>query len=226
MKVRFNLKEETLGFFSKYKRILNHIFSEHSGEDAERALISAGFKYLGAGGFRMAYAFPDDSNYVLKVAFLKEKNHSNMNKREVDPYVQTKYSAILPKMYMSARDYEWIVVEKASQVKRGDLEQIINPKFERSRYIDPIGIVLVEIFTDIRYKMIDEGKDVKTAVSEAEHYRGYDLTPKGHLILDYIMEYDIKPGELRRDNLGTSNGKIVIIDASFRDDIERAIAFY
>ena len=74
-----------------------------------------GFRKIGEGSFRQVWALPDNPNYVMKTAtgnFQDSKTQTEMNKAEADALVQTGYPELVPKVYDTADDYEWIVVEK------------------------------------------------------------------------------------------------------------------
>ena len=76
-----------------------------------------GFEKIGEGSFREVWALPDNPNYVMKTAtggFKDSKTQAEMNKAEADTIVQTGYPELVPKVYDTAKDYRWIVVERVA----------------------------------------------------------------------------------------------------------------
>ena len=74
-----------------------------------------GFEKIGEGSFREVWELPDNPNYVMKTAtggFKDSKTQAEMNKAEADAIVQTGYPELVPKVYDTAKDYRWIVVER------------------------------------------------------------------------------------------------------------------
>ena len=80
-----------------------------------QCLEEYGFEKIGEGSFREVWALPDNPNYVMKTAtggFKDSKAQAEMNKAEADVIVQTGYPELIPKVYDTAKDYRWIVVER------------------------------------------------------------------------------------------------------------------
>jgi len=77
-------------------------------------LMGHGFKKIDEGSFRAVWALPDNPNYVMKVAddLWDDGDTKDMNKQEADKIAQTGYPDLLPKIYDTADDYSWIVVER------------------------------------------------------------------------------------------------------------------
>jgi len=76
-----------------------------------------GFEKIGEGSFREVWALPDNPDYVMKTihysgGFGTAESNKEMNKAEADAIVQTGYPELVPKVYDTADDYEWIVVER------------------------------------------------------------------------------------------------------------------
>jgi len=74
-----------------------------------------GFRKIGEGSFREVWALPDNPNYVMKTATGESGDseaQAEMNKAEADAIVQTGYPELVPKVYDTADDYQWIVVER------------------------------------------------------------------------------------------------------------------
>jgi len=78
-------------------------------------LVDYGFEKIGEGSFRDVWALPDNPDYVMKTAtgFHGETPpQMEMNKAEADAILQTGYPELVPKVYDTADDYRWIVVER------------------------------------------------------------------------------------------------------------------
>ena len=74
-----------------------------------------GFRKIGEGSFREVWTLPDNPDYVMKTAtgeFQEPKAQAEMNRAEADALVQTGYPELVPKVYDTADDYQWIVVER------------------------------------------------------------------------------------------------------------------
>jgi len=76
-----------------------------------------GFEKIGEGSFREVWVLPDNPNYVMKTATGDSGDsqmQAAMNKAEADAIIQTGYPELVPKVYDTADDYRWIVVERVA----------------------------------------------------------------------------------------------------------------
>ena len=88
-----------------------------------QCLKEHGFEKIGEGSYRQVWALPDNPDYVMKTAtgdFKDPKAQAEMNKAEADAIVQTGYPELVPKVYDTAGDYSWIVVEKVKPYAEQD----------------------------------------------------------------------------------------------------------
>ena len=88
-----------------------------------KCLEDYGFEKIGEGSFREVWELPDNPNYVMKTAtgFHGETPpQMEMNKAEADAIVQTGYPELVPKVYDTADDYRWIVVERVKPYSLDD----------------------------------------------------------------------------------------------------------
>ncbi|MCR4285014.1 MAG: hypothetical protein NUV97_03140, partial [archaeon] len=168
-----------------------------------------GFQFLEEGSFRMVYAFPNGEPYVLKIS---TGRGDIMKKREVDPIIQTKYAEILPKMYIKADDYKWIVVEKVRPARNEDVaKEISNSNFGARKFMNFLGAI----------KEYTKNSPLRLAIKGAMEELGIPyLSPTLNKMIDYSIEYNIQVFDLWLKNLGVSeDGRLVILDSSFADDI-------
>jgi len=93
-----------------------------NGNQAEMfSLMQAnGFKRIGRGGYRLAYAIPGVDDIILKISWSNEG--PEQNKKEANNPIQTEFSDIVPKIYEAADDYFWIKQEKVVPMDKSGME--------------------------------------------------------------------------------------------------------
>ena len=107
-----------------------------------------GFRKIGEGSFRQVWALPDNPNYVMKTAtggFKDSKTQAEMNKAEADAIVQTGYPELVPKVYDTAKDYRWIVVERVAVFPLHDETWV-------EEFFPEIVEIMNETRADLRYQ--------------------------------------------------------------------------
>ena len=112
-----------------------------------------GFEKIGEGSFREVWALPDNPNYVMKTAtggFEDSKTQAEMNKAEADAIVQTGYPELVPKVYDTAKDYRWIVVERVAVFPLHD-----------ETWVEEFFPEIVEIMNETRADMRYQGQPTK-----------------------------------------------------------------
>lgn len=163
------------------------------------------YKFLGAGVSRRVFDF--DENKVIKLSDIH--NDQNVNEIKVFQCFGTQYTL---KIYKSAPDHTWIIVEKVKPFKN-DEEMIA--KFQDSCGITPekwdsfkkeMGltrdafILLFLLREDMRVKNL--GKYIKKTSS---WFSG---------LVKIVRSCKVSPNDLYDDNLGiASDGRFVIVDA-------------
>ena len=199
-------------------------------------LLSHGFKQVGRGSFRDVWQLPDDPGYVMKVASLEyskfdDEDPWGMNKAEADTIIQTGYPELLPKVYDTAKDYEWIVMEEVNPYDVEDEDWIpdffpIFAEFWEAHKDDKNfawrNDSLEKFWQDYTQSRIDEkrNKDDEKLVLTQElggpKARGYletRLPPLYERLLELIEQYDLAAWDIRGGNVGrVSDGRFVLLD--------------
>lgn len=200
MKIRFILREQSFLYFKKWKQILVDIFSKSVEYDyPEEELIKLGFKFLGKGAFRRTYSFPDNEDIVLKVC--RHVDDLDMNKAEADPVMQSKYSLIIPKTFIRADDYRWIVMERVEPIQEfWEIDRVL-PGFR--------------LFLSYFSNYVEEDTVINSVRKAMQKIGMKRVSPTLNKFADFCVEYNVTVSELREKNLGiTKDGRVVVLDAS------------
>jgi len=193
-----------------------------------------GFEKIGEGSFRAVYALPDNPNYVMKIAdeLWGDADTKDMNKQEADKFAQTGYPDLLPKVYDTADDYSWIVVERvrpygiSSDKWIYDFFPIFAKFWEDNQNNDDFqwrNTSLEDFFGEYTESRRDEIRE--PANSDLTYELGGEKTredlesqlpPLYKRFLEFIEQYGVEPIEIRGDNVGiASDGRFVILDSGW-----------
>jgi len=200
-----------------------------------------GFEKIGEGSFREVWELPDNPNYVMKTAtggFKDSKTQAEMNKAEADAIVQTGYPELVPKVYDTADDYEWIVVERVRPYGLRDdswVEDFFPELVTSSKYKgDP-----TRLFQDYLMMRRDELKGGKQSPDPAFEPQQRDIwaadvkelggeeakkeldermnqNPLFTKLLDLVTEQELGIWDIRGGNVGRGiDGRFVLLDLGY-----------
>ena len=192
-----------------------------------------GFEWMGSGSFRIAVSSPGDKLFVAKVVHGRERRSAiAMNKSEAEK--QQDFEGLFPKVYATADDYSWIVIEKVSPLKYkdGKLKEFfpwLSGILDRS---DGWGDNIYDIFRFLLKAMGSEdkwnsynGKSVLESqfnISKEKYKELSDMAINDPVFLKLtkaVSALNIDTDDLTEGNLGiNSKGNLVILDSSIRDD--------
>jgi len=200
MKIKFIIKEQSLLYFTKWEDILVNVFDKATADRIPYdELTKLGLKYLGNGAFRTVYSFPDNEDIVLKVC--QNIEDADMNEVEANPRMQTKYALIVPKTFIRADDYRWIVMERVRPIP--DLWELnrILPDFK--------------LFLNSVREYADEDTVIDSVKKVMQKMGVKRISPTLNALIDFCIEYNVAISELREKNMGiTKDGRVVVLDAS------------
>ena len=193
-----------------------------------------GFEKIGEGTFREVWQLPDNPNYVMKIAgrgWGEPGHEKNMNNAEADTITQTGYPELLPKVYDTADDYSWIVVERVEAYEDEDDSWIDDffPAFTEfweahkdDKNFAWMNNSLETFWQEYTQSRIDEkrNKDDEKLVLTQElggpKARGWLETRLPSLyerLLELIEQYDLAAWDIRGGNVGrASDGRFVLLD--------------
>jgi len=194
-----------------------------------------GFTLIGAGSFRDAWALPDNPDYVLKVAASRSAEHhrspKEMNKVEADTIIQTGYPELLPKVYDTADDYSWIVMERVKPYRQGDDSWVedffpafnklgeANQKNKDFAWRNSYPEEFFQEYTQARIDEIREKDDedlVLTNELGGQPNRAAlerELPPLYDRLLELLEQYDLAAWDVRSANVGKgADGRFVLLD--------------
>ena len=195
-----------------------------------------GFEKLGEGSFRSVWALPDNPNYVMKIAdeLWDDADTKDMNRQEADIIAQTGYPDLLPKVYDTANDYSWIVVERVKPYGVDSDEWIYEffPIFAKFWEAQQNNVdfawrnnSLEDFFGGYTERRIDEvrEKDDENLVltqelggEKAREELESQLPPLYKRFLEFLEQYGVAPHEIRGDNVGRApDGRFVILDSGW-----------
>ena len=204
-----------------------------------------GFEKIGEGSFRAVWALPDNPNYVMKIAdeLWGDADTKDMNKQEADKFAQTGYPDLLPKVYDTAKDYSWIVVERvrpygiSSDKWIYDFFPIFAKFWEDNQNNDHFqwrNTSLEDFFGEYTESRRDEirkpelySMNVRRPLAflsltqelggeKAREELESQLPPLYKRFLEFIEQYGVEPVEIRGDNVGrASDGRFVILDSGW-----------
>lgn len=194
------LNERSLLFFKKWEEILVNVFDKATTDRIPgEELAKLGFKFLGNGAFRTVYSFPDNEDIVLKVC--QHIDEADMNQIEANPRMQTKYSLIIPKTFIRADDYRWIVMERVRP---------ITDNWELDRVLPDFRLFLKSV-----REHADEDTIINSVKKVMQKMGVKKISPTLNKLVDFCIEYNVQITELRIKNMGiTKDGRVVILDAS------------
>jgi len=199
-----------------------------------------GFEKIGEGSFRAVWELPDNPNYVMKIAdeLWDDGDSKDMNKQEADTFAQTGYPDLLPKVYDTAKDYSWIVVERVKPYG-----------FSSDKWIYDFFPIFVKFWEDNqdnidfqwRNKSLEDffGEYTESRRDEIRKPDNSNLTyelggektreelesqlpPLYKRFLEFIEQYGVEPYEIRGDNVGIApDGRFVILDSGWHSEEEK-----
>ena len=213
------------------------------GEIRPTCLEDHGFKKMDEGSFRVVWALPDNPNHVLKTihysgGFGTAEGNKQMNKAEADAIVQTGYPELVPKVYDTADDYEWIVVERVKPYGLSDdswVEDFFPELVASSKYKDDP----TRLFQDYLMMRRDDlkagkqtpdpafepqqrdiwGADVKELGGEEakkELDERMNQNPLFTKLLDLVTEQELGIWDIRGGNVGKGiDGRFVLLDLGY-----------
>jgi len=198
-----------------------------------------GFEKIGEGSFRAVWALPDNPNYVMKIAdeLWDDADTKDMNRQEADKIAQTGYPDLLPKVYDTADDYSWIVVERVTPYGYDSDRYIVDffpnfvefwKKHRKSKDFRWNNRPLHHFFLDYTERRRNELRGVLRTDSdrsiltkelggegEREELESQH-SPLYGKFLEFIEHYNLMPHEMRSDNIGrASDGRFVILDSGW-----------
>ena len=210
-----------------------------------------GFEKIGEGSFRAVYALPDNPNYVMKIAdeLWGDADTKDMNKQEADKFAQTGYPDLLPKVYDTAKDYSWIVVERvrpygiSSDKWIYDFFPIFAKFWEDNQNNDDFqwrNTSLEDFFGEYTESRRDEIRKPELYSTSKRRPLAFlsltqelggekareelesQLPPLYKRFLEFIEQYGVEPVEIRGDNVGrASDGRFVILDSGWHSEEEK-----
>ena len=164
-----------------------------------------------------------------------EKIGEGMNKQEADKFAQTGYPDLLPKVYDTAKDYSWIVVERVKPYGFSSDKWIydffpIFVKFWKANQdnvdFEWRNTSLEDFFGEYTESRRNEIRE--PANSNLTHELGGEKTreelesqlpPLYKRFLEFIEQYGVEPIEIRGDNVGkAADGRFVILDSGWDSD--------
>ena len=210
-----------------------------------------GFEKIGEGSFRAVWALPDNPNYVMKIAdeLWGDADTKDMNKQEADKFAQTGYPDLLPKVYDTAKDYSWIVVERvrpygiSSDKWIYDFFPIFAKFWEDNQNNDEFqwrNTSLEDFFGEYTESRRDEIRKPELYSTSKRRPLAFlsltqelggekareelesQLPPLYKRFLEFIEQYGVEPVEIRGDNVGrASDGRFVILDSGWHSEEEK-----
>jgi hypothetical protein len=168
------------------------------------------FYSIRRGEYRMA-AMLDDM-FVLKLA--KNSNGVILNQREANLV-----SKIFPKVYNTAPNYEWIVVERAREFDYRQFAKFF-PELEKKGFVD-----VLDYFLSLEFEINDQDSDQDSERDKEMSIRAKAVKPG--IYLKQIKElYDFYPQaalDFHNGNFGVVTRKggdaLVLIDAGLHKDL-------
>ena len=213
-----------------------------------QCLEEYGFEKIGEGSFREVWTLPDNPNYVMKTAtgdFQDSETRAEMNKAEADAIVQTGYPELVPKVYDTADDYRWIVVERVKPYSLRDdswvkdffpeLVEVMNETRANLRYQDDP----TRLFQDYLMMRREELKGGSQSPDPAFKSREKDIwaadvkelggeevkeeldermnqNPLFTKLLELVIEQELGIWDIRGGNVGQGmDGRFVLLDLGY-----------
>jgi hypothetical protein len=156
----------------------------------------------------------------------------DMNRQEADKIAQTGYPDLLPKVYDTANDYSWIVVERVKPYGISSDEWIYEffPIFAKFWEAQQNNVdfawrnnSLEDFFggyTESRRDEIREANDSNLTEElggeNAREELESQLPSLYKRFLEFIEQYGVDPHEVRGDNVGrATDGRFVILDSGW-----------
>jgi len=188
-----------------------------TGIDAD-ALERAGFKHIASGSTRAVYTIPNIDDKVLKIALRGRAR--KMNRYEADNQLQTAFPEFVPKVYVAADDFEWLIVERVDVIKTlVSFYHILD-----HMYPDLKNVGLFLRFHDRLHAMakILIAGDIDTFLREHEiPYQVHSMIGRVFKqmsrLISMVQQFNINPHEIYPGNVGVRHGQsnsFVLLDTS------------
>ena len=202
-----------------------------------QCLKEHGFKIIDIGSFRRVYQLPDNPNFVMKAATGPHADNpalpssaKEMNEAEANAIINTGYPDLLPKVYETAKDFSWIVMEKVEPYEEGDESWLDDyfPIFKdfMTKHQDNKEFRFRYDTTETLFKIVLDLKlgemRVKRRLSNLSRSIGGEdmrqeleenLPPLFDRLLSLVNEAELATFDIRAGNVGTaSDGRFVLLD--------------
>jgi len=221
-KEKYVATDSEVGYFPWIKQLENNpeefIYSQSSKAESS-----------GEGSYRIVVTPDSDPDYVIKYAKLKKSFPMN----KIEKILGDQYPEVFPKVYASAPDFEWIVVERCVPITLSNAELVEEAlvatmpefyEFARQAYSEIMKEPDPDAYDVLMY--ILGIKFYKSSPEDSTERKVYDFglanEPWYRQFAKAVQRYGIDTGDIRYHNIGIDmkTHTLKIIDASVFDPDE------
>jgi len=222
-KEKYVATDSEKGYFPWIKQLENNpeefIHSRKSKTEPAAATGTHG----GEGSFRIVVVPDSDPDYVIKYAKLKKSFPMN----KIEKILGDQYPEVFPKVYASAPDFEWIVVERCVPITLSNAELVEEalvatmPEFyefarqaysEKKKKPDPDAYEVLMYILGIKFYKYSSKDSIERKVYDF----GLANEPWYRQFAKAVQRYGIDTGDIRYHNIGIDmkTHTLKLIDAS------------